>query len=141
MALVTEMIHEARIVPLDGRPHLAARLQQWLGDSRGRWEGETLVIETTNFTDKAAFSGSLTARGGSTSRMHLIERFTRVADDTLMYEFTVTDPSTWTRPWTVQVPMARSAGKMYEYACHEGNYGLTNVLSGARALERTQPGK
>jgi hypothetical protein len=132
----TEMIHEARIVPLDGRPHLGSNLRQWLGDSRGRWDGETLVVETTNFTDKSSFSGSIIGRGGSTAGMHLVERFTRAAADTLLYEFTVTDPATWTRPWTVQLPMSRSDERIYEYACHEGNYSMPNMLKGARTAEQ-----
>jgi hypothetical protein len=132
----TEMIHEARVVPLDGRPHLPQNLRLWLGDSRGRWEGNTLVIETTNFNDKSSFSGSIIARGGSTSNMHLVERFTRVADDTLLYEFTVTDPATWTRPWTVQLEMTRTSERIFEYACHEGNYSMPNMLKGARAVEQ-----
>jgi hypothetical protein len=134
----TEMIHEARIVPLDGRRHLPATLRQWLGDSRGRWEGDTLVVETTNFTDKSAFSGSIVARGGSTAGLNLVERFSLVAEDTLMYEFTVSDPATWTRPWTVQLPMTRSTENIYEYACHEGNYAMPNMLKGARAAEQEQ---
>ena len=134
----TEMIHEARVVPLDGRQHLPATLRQWLGDSRGRWEGETLVIETTNFTDKSAFSGSIIGRGGSTANMRLVEKFTRVAEDTLLYEFTVSDPATWTRPWTVQLPMTRSSENIFEYACHEGNYSMANMLKGARTAEREQ---
>ena len=132
----TEMIHEARIVPLDGRRHLPATLPQWLGDSRGRWEGETLVVETTRFTDKSSFSGSIIGRGGSTANMHLVERFTRTAEDTLLYEFTVSDAATWTRPWTVQLPMTRSSEHIYEYACHEGNYSMPNILKGARMLEQ-----
>jgi hypothetical protein len=123
------MIHDARIVPLDDRPHLPARLRQWMGDSRGRWEGNTLVIETTNFTDETRFSGS-------TEHMVLTERFTRVDADTLMYEFTVDDPTTFTQTWTAQIPMTRNDGVLYEYACHEGNYGMWNILSGARAQER-----
>jgi hypothetical protein len=136
VAIFTEMIHEARIVPLDGRPHISGNIRQWLGDSRGRWEGETLVVETRNFNDKSAFSGSLTARGGSTDKMTLVERFRRVAPDMLVYEFTVNDPMTWTKPWTAQVPMTRSDEKLYEYACHEGNYAMTNLLAGARAQEK-----
>jgi hypothetical protein len=132
----TEMIHEARVVPLDGRPHVPQGMRLWLGDSRGRWEGDTFVIETTNFTAKSSFSGSIIARGGSTAGMHLIEKFTRVAEDTLLYEFTVTDPATWTKPWTVQLPMARSSERIFEYACHEGNYSMPNMLKGARAAEQ-----
>ena len=136
VVIFTEMIHEARIVPLDGRAHLSQGVRQWLGDSRGRWQGDTLVVETTNFTHKSAFSGNLVARGGSSERMRLVERFTRMGPDMLVYEFTVDDPATWTKPWTAQVPMTRSPEKLYEYACHEGNYGMANLLSGARAVER-----
>ena len=141
LVIHTEMIHEARVVPLDGRPHLQAALRQWLGDSRGRWEGETLVVETTNFTDKSAFSGSIIGRGGSTASMSLVERFTRVAGDTLLYEFTVSDAATWTRPWTVQLPMTRSSERIYEYACHEGNYAMPNILKGARLADQVQEQK
>jgi hypothetical protein len=129
VVILNEMIHNARIVPLDGRPHGAVR--QWAGDSRGHWEGETLVVDTRNFLRETAFNN-----GRTTSSLHLIERFTRVDGDTLSYEFTVEDPNTWTRPWTAQMPMARSAEPMYEYACHEGNYGLTGILAGARAKEK-----
>ena len=136
VVVFTEMIHEARIVPLDGRPHLPAGIRQWLGDSRGRWEGETLVVETTNFTDKASFSGGLTGRGGSGETFRVVERFTRVDADTLLYEFTVADPMWWTRPWSVALPMRKTAGPLFEYACHEGNYGIAGILRGARADER-----
>ena len=132
----TEMIHEARVVPLDGRPHAPSGMRLWLGDSRGRWEKDTLVVETTNFTGKSSFSGSIIARGGSTAAMTLVERFTRVDRDTLLYEFTITDPQTWVRPWTVQLPMTRSDEPIYEYACHEGNYSMLNMLKGARAVEQ-----
>jgi hypothetical protein len=124
--LLTEMIHDARIIPMDGRPHGTVR--QWMGDSRGRWEGDTLVVDTTNFTDKTNFRGS-------GANLHLVERFTRVDADTLEYRFTVDDPTTWTKPWTVAYPMVRTQGPVYEYACHEGNYGLADILSGARAEE------
>jgi hypothetical protein len=134
----TEMIHEARIVPLDKRPHLPPHMWQWLGDSRGRWEGDTFVIETSNFTGKSSFSGNLVGRNGSTAGMTLVERFTRVADDTLLYEFTVSDPATWTRPWTVQLPMTRTTEQIYEYACHEGNYSMPGMMKGARAMEEAQ---
>lgn len=124
-----EMIHNARIVPMDGRPH--GHIRQWVGDSRGRWEGETLVIETKNFLRETAFVG-----GRTTAGLHLTERFTRVDADTLLYEFTVEDPNVWTRPWTAQLPMVKSEEAMYEYACHEGNYALPAILAGARAKER-----
>jgi hypothetical protein len=126
VALVNEMVHNARIIPLDGRPH--GTLRQWVGDSRGRWEGDTLVVDTTNFLRETMFTGS-------TANLHLVERFTRLDAGTLMYEFTVEDPTTWTKPWTAQIPMTK-AEVMYEYACHEGNYGLTNILAGARAQEK-----
>jgi hypothetical protein len=129
VVLFTEMIHDARIIPLDGRPHTSAAVRQWMGDSRGHWEGDTLVVDTINFTDKTNFRGS-------GANLHLVERFTRLDADTLEYRFTVDDPRTWTRPWTVAYPMAKTQGPVYEYACHEGNYGLMDILSGARAEER-----
>ena len=127
VVIVTEMVHDARIVPLSGRP--AATMPQWLGNSRGRWEGHTLVVETKNFLRG-------TSLDGSTSTMRLVERFTRADPATLLYEFTVEDPSTWTRPWTAQVPMTRSDDRIYEYACHEANYAIPNILAGARAAEK-----
>ncbi len=123
-----EMIHETRVIPLDGRPHVDAGIRQWHGDPRGRWEGDALVVETTNFSDKTNFKGS---RDG----LHLVERFTRAGADTLVYEVTVTDPATWTRPWTARIPIRRSDGPLFEYACHEGNYAMYNTLAGARAEE------
>lgn len=123
-----EMIHDARIIPIDGRPHLPSGVRQWLGDSRGRWEGNTLVVETTNFTGKTAFRGA-------SEKMRLIERFTRAAQNMLLYEFTVEDEASFTKPWTAQIPMMKTEGPLFEYACHEGNYGLTNVLAGTRAEE------
>jgi hypothetical protein len=124
-----EMVHEARIIPLDGRTHLPSSVGQWLGDSRGRWEGNTLVVETTNFTDKTAFRGA-------SEKMRLVERFSRVAPNMLLYDFTVDDPASFTKPWSGQVPMTKTEGPLFEYACHEGNYGLTNVLAGTRAEEK-----
>jgi hypothetical protein len=129
IVLFTEMIHDARIVPMDGRPHVGPHIRQLLGDSRGHWEGDTLVVDTTNFTDQTSFRGS-------GANLHLVERFTLLDADTLEYRFTVDDPSTWNRPWTVAYPMVRTEGPIYEYACHEGNYGLRNILSGARWEER-----
>ena len=129
VVLFAEQIHDSRVVPTDGRPHLPQRLRQWMGDSRGRWEGETFVVETTNFNDRKYFRGA----GGN---MHLVERFTRLDADTLLYEFTVSDPQSFTRPWTAQIPMKRNPDPIYEYACHEGNYGMEGTLSGARAVER-----
>jgi hypothetical protein len=130
VVIVTEMIHDARIVPLDGRPHLPDGLRSWLGDSRGRWDGDTLVVETTNFSGRANFRGS-------SDDLTLTERFTRVSDQTIEYRFTVEDPTTWAVPWSVTFPLTKSDGPIYEYACHEGNYGLRNILSNARALDRS----
>ncbi len=130
LVILTEQFHDARIVPLDGRPHLRATLRQWMGDSRGYWEGDTLVVETTNFNDEKDFRGG----GGG---MHLLERFTRVDADTLLYEFRVSDPESFASPWTAQIPMKENSFPIYEYACHEGNYGISGTLSGARAIERT----
>jgi len=123
--LLTEMIHDARIVPMDGRPHAPSAVRGWMGDSRGHWDGDTLVIDTTNFTDRTNFRGA-------GANLHLIERITRVDADTIDYRFTVDDPTTWTRPWTAAYPMVRADGLIYEFACHEGNYGLRDILSGAR---------
>src|SRR5688572_16338189 len=132
VAILQEQIHDTRIIPLDGRPHLAGAIRQWLGDSRGRWEGDTLVVETTNFTDEARGSTFRDA----TKNMVLVERFRRVDAETIDYQFTVTDPETWTRLWTVKMPWNKMDGLMYEYACHEGNYGLENTLRSARAAEK-----
>ena len=132
VVILNEMVHDARVIPLDEGSHLPAGVAQWMGDSRARWEGDTLVIETTNFSNKTSFS----ERHGATPNMRLVERLTRVDRDTLVYEFTVEDPATWTSPWTVEVPMARSEDRLYEYACHEGNYGMDGILAGHRAEER-----
>ena len=132
--ILTEMIHDARIIPLDGRPAPPAGARQWTGISRGRWEGNTLVVDTTNFSEKANFRGS--AEG-----LHLVERFTRTSATTIDYRFTVDDPATWTKPWTVALPLVKNDGEIYEYACHEGNRGLENILSQARTAERSAPTK
>jgi hypothetical protein len=129
VVLLNEMIHDARIVPLDNRPPLPKGIRQLMGDSRGRWEGDTLVIETMNFTDQTAFRGA-------SENLHLTERFTRIAEDTLLYQYTVDDPSSFTKPWTVEIPLWRNRELIYEYACHEGNSAMTGILSGARADER-----
>lgn len=129
VVIFNEQIHDARIIPTDGRPHLPQNIRQWMGDSRGRWDGNTLVVETTNFTDKTNFRGS-------TENMRLTERFTRVSPDTLLYEFTVNDPQAFTKPWTAQIPMTRSKDLIFEYACHEGNYSMFTTLSSARTLEK-----
>jgi hypothetical protein len=132
VAILQEQIHDTRIIPVDGRPHLTGAVRQWLGDSRGRWDGDTLVVETTNFTDEARGSTFRDA----TKNMVLVERFRRVDAETIDYQFTVTDPDTWTRPWTVKMPWNKVDGLLYEYACHEGNYGLANTLRSARAAEK-----
>lgn len=127
-AMLNEMVHNTRLVPIDGRPHLSAGLRQWAGDSRASWDGDTLVVETRNFLRE-------TSLGGSSANLHLVERFTRVDLDTLHYEFTVTDPTTWAGPWTALVYMTRNDDPIYEYACHEGNYSMPSSLLGARAVE------
>ena len=127
--ILVEMLHDVRIIPLDGRPQPPQTVHQMLGSSRGRWEGNTLVIETTNFTDKTAFQGS-------SEKMHLTERFTRVDEDTLRYQFTVDDPATWAKPWSAETSWKKTIGPLFEHACHEGNYGLYNTLAGARAEEK-----
>jgi hypothetical protein len=135
--IMTEMIHDARIVPLDNRPHVDSAITPWSGDSRGHWEGDTLVVDTLNFTDKIQ---SFRAAGTGKS-FHLTERFTRVGKDRVDYQFTVDDPASFTKPITVLVPMIRAEGDLYEYACHEGNYGMSNILSGARQEEKAAPAK
>jgi len=127
VVVLNEMVHNARIIPLDNRPY--SNIRQWAGMSRGHWEGNTLVVDTRNFSGVTAFRGS-------SANLHLIERFTRVDKDTLLYEFTAEDPTTWTRKWTAQIPMVRNPQPIYEYACHEGNYGMEGILSAARAAER-----
>jgi hypothetical protein len=129
VVIFNEQIHDARIVPTDGRPHLPQSVRQWMGDSRGRWEGDTLVVETTNFSSKTTFRGS-------GENLQLVERFKRTAPDTLLYEFTVNDPQSFAKTWTAQIPMQRTDEAIYEYACHEGNYSMFSTLSGARALEK-----
>ena len=133
VVILNEMVHDARVVPLDAGDHLPASVRQWRGDSRGHWEGDTLVVETTNFRDETNFRGV-------TADMHLVERFTRADADTLLYRFTVADPRTYLRPWTAEVPMTLSRHPTFEYACHEGNYALTGMLGGARAEEREAAG-
>jgi hypothetical protein len=130
VALTLEMIHDTRVIPLDQRPHLAPAVQQWLGDSRGHWEGDTLVVETANYKPRSFMSRS-------SEQLHVVERFSRTGPDTLKYEMTINDPGTWTRPWSLMIPLKRANHPMYEYGCHEGNYGLAGILAGARAEERT----
>ena len=127
--LFTEMIHDARVVPMDGRPHTSPNLRAWMGDSRGRWEGDTLVVDTINFTNRTNFRGA-------GEHLHLVERFTRLDLDTIEYRFTLDDPTTWTTPWTVAYPIVKTDGPIYEFACHEGNYGLRDILTGARYEEK-----
>ena len=128
VVLLNEMVHNARIIPLDGRSHLPPHLRQWVGDSRASWDGDTLVVETRNFLGE-------TSLNGSSANLRLVERFTRVDADTLLYAFTVSDPTSWTGPWTAHVPMTRTDEPLYEYACHEGNYSMPSSLTGARAME------
>jgi hypothetical protein len=128
VVIATEMIHDARVIPLDGGPHLPATIRQWQGDSRGHWEGDTLVIDTTNFKPGSFRSAS--------ESLHLIERLSRVGPETLRYEVTIDDPQTWTRPWTLMIPLRQSSEEIFEYACHEGNVGMVGILAGARAQER-----
>ena len=138
VVVFTEMVHTARVVPLDGRPALNDGLRLWSGDSRGHWEGDTLVVETANFSDERRWIplGSAPPGMASTANMTLVERFTRVDADTLEYTFTVTDPETWTRPWTASMPMRRTDMPLFEYACHEGNYSMEGILAGTRAEEK-----
>ena len=134
VVMLQEMIHEPRIIPLDGRPPVDERIRLWMGDSRGRWEGDTLVVETKNFH-------RLTSVRGSTPEARLIERFTRVGLGAIRYEFTVEDVETWARPWTAQVELLRTDEPLYEYACHEGNYSMAGILAGARAEEAARAAK
>jgi hypothetical protein len=141
VVIVYEMIHETRIIPLDGRPHVGANIRMWAGDSRGRWEGNTLVVETTNFNDKGVIASSAAAgrlRGiPHSDELRVVERFTRISEDVINYSATVTDPKVYTAPWTVALPLNRDpAYKIYEYACHEGNLAMANALSAGRARER-----
>ena len=133
--ILTEMIHDARIIPLDNRPAPPAGLKQWVGMSRGRWEGDTLVVETTNFNGRNPVGGG---RGGTASSEHvkITERFTRVSDDQIEYRYTVEDPQTWTKPWTALNYLQKTNGPIFEFACHESNYGVANILAGARAEEK-----
>ena len=133
VVLVVEMIHDARIIPLDGRPHASTGIKQWLGDSRGHWEGDTLVVETTNFTSTVSERGATVF--GTGEHLRLVERFTRVGTDTIDYRYTVNDPTMYQGSWTASIPMSKIDGTLFEYACHEGNYALPNMLSGARAAE------
>jgi len=130
VVLYPEIIHDPRIIPLDRRPHLPQSVRQWNGDSRGRWEGKTLVVYTTNFSPQSNYMGSGT-------NLHLIERFTRIAPGTIKYELTLEDPTTWTKPWTAVILLRQTKDKIYEFACHEGNYDvMVSMLAGARAEQK-----
>jgi hypothetical protein len=134
VSLVHEIDHSTRVIPTDGRPHVAKNIHLYQGDSVGHWEGNTLVVDTTNFTN-------LTAYRGSSENLHLVERFTRAADDTMIYRFTVEDPTTWAKPWTAEVAWTKTKGPVYEWACHEGNTMISTILRGARVKEQEEAAK
>ena len=134
VAIDSEMIHDVRIIPLDGRPHLPSDIRQWMGDSVGHWEGDTLVVDTTNFTGKTHFRGS-------DRNLHVVERFTRTGADTILYRFTIDDATAFTKAWTGEIAMSKTPGPLYEYACHEGNYSLASMLAAARAEEQAEAGE
>ena len=127
--VMTEMIHDARLIPLDGRPHVPSAIQEWSGDARGHWEGNTLVVESTNYKPKSFMSSS-------SEKLRVVERFTRTNPESLKYEITIDDPGTWTKPWSLMLPLKQSSQPIFEYACHEGNVGLAGILAGARAEEQ-----
>lgn len=133
VAIYTEMIHDVRIIPVDGREPLSPAIRQWMGNSRGRWEGDTLIVETANFSEKSAF-------WGAAENLKLTERFTRMNEDLMIYRLTVEDPTSFEQPWTLELPVNRIDGPLYEYACHEGNYGMFGILEGARAQEAAENG-
>lgn len=137
VAILAEMNHDVRLIPLDGKPHAASAITQWKGDSRGRWEGDTLVVETTNFkfNEQSRFGvGYLTGR--SDGNLRVVERFRKTDPETILYQATITDPTVYTKPWTVEIPMTRRRDPIFEYACNEGNYGMSGILAGARAEEK-----
>jgi hypothetical protein len=135
VAVMQEMIHDVRMIPIDGRPHVDSSVRQLMGDSRGHCEGNTLVVDTTNFTNRTAFQGS-------SDKLHVVEKFTRTDAETILYQFTVEDPETWAKPWSAEVPWTKSATeRIFEYACQEGNYGMANILSGVRATEAKEAAK
>ena len=133
VAITYEMIHDTRIIPTDARPHAGSAIQQYFGDSRGHWDGDTLVVDVTNFTQKTNYRGSSDA-------LHLVERFTRTQAGTLRYEVTVDDANTWARPWTAALDLQRQTQSIFEYACHEGNYGELNMLRSSRAADERAAG-
>ena len=128
VTLLHEIDHSTRVIPTDGRPHIPQSIRQWQGDSVGHWEGNTLVVDTTNFTNLSSYRGS-------SENLHLVERFTRTADDTMTYQFTVEDPTTWAKPWSAEIPWTKTQGPVYEWACHEGNTMIATILRGARVEE------
>ena len=128
LAVMTEMIHDARVIPIEGGPHPSTAIEQWRGDSRGHWEGDTLVVDTTNYKPRAFMSIS-------SEKLHVTEKFTRTGPEVLKYEIRIDDPDVWTKPWSLMIPLRRSSLPVYEYACHEGNKGLAGILAGARAEE------
>ena len=134
VVILTEMIHDARVIPMDGRPHLPSNIQSWMGDARGHWEGNTLVVDSTNFRPGVF-------RNISTEKLHVVERFTRISADTLQWQLTIDDPGAWTKPWTAMIPLRPTPKAIYEYACHEGNYGLADILAGARREDRAEAAK
>ena len=136
VVILAEMIHDTRIIPLNGRPHIGSSIEQWMGDSRGYWDGDTLVVETTNFTNKLFERRFSLLVWGTGKHMGVVERFTRVGAGRIDYEFTLTDPTTFARPFTASIPMTTLDGSMFEYACHEGNYAMANMLRGARQDDR-----
>jgi hypothetical protein len=136
VAILMEQIHETRLIPIDGRPHVSQSVRQWMGDSRGHWEGDTLVVDTTNISERVSALqpwADFNSRRGSGERLHIVERFRRVDTNTIEYTITVDDPQMYTRPWTVRYPMTKTTELMYEYACHEGNYGMVGMLAAGRA--------
>jgi hypothetical protein len=141
VTIMAEMVHDVRVVPLDGRPHLPANIRQWKGDSRGHWEGNTLVIDTTNFAynDKSRFG--VAYDGFTDQNLHVTERFTRTGPSIIVYRATVDDPTIYTKPWTIETTLSKRVEPIYEYACHEGNYGMFGILSGERAQEKTAAAK
>jgi hypothetical protein len=141
IVIYAEMIHDARIIHLDGRPHLPSSIRSWLGDSIGRWEGNTLVVDTTNFNDGGGFYGDAGGNFGWDRNLHVIERFSLFDADTLLYQFEIDNPTAFTRPWKGELTMTRTTGNIYEFACHEGNYSLTNMMRGYRAVERKTGGQ
>jgi hypothetical protein len=142
VVILVEMNHDARVIPLDGRPHTSPNIEQWIGDSRGRFDGDTLVVETRNlkFNEQSRFGVGF-LNGLSDENLRVVERFTRTAADTIMYQATIEDATIFTSPWTVEIPLTPSDGAIYEVACHEGNLGLANILSGHRAEERAAAGR